>query len=144
MADDRLLPDEVHAAVQRNESDYSVCCHAPVVWWEGRAYCVACRYLLAETGWRLMRHIDEFIADPTSDPYAAKWFASFRRPELDKLREPNEAKLFATYNGKRWRVTGCSRMGDVWLHSNFAEDTTYEKRVDVSACSEWSCIPERP
>lgn len=45
---------------------------------------------------------------------------------------------------KRFRVTGCSRVGDVWLHSNVDEDTTYEHRVDVDACSEWSAEPTPP
>jgi hypothetical protein len=85
-----------------------------------------------------MRHVDDFIDDPSSDRYAASWFESFRRPAYEKLRKPDARKLFATCEGSRYRVTGCSRMGDVWLHSNVDEDTTYQKRVDVDACSGWS------
>lgn len=84
------------------------------------------------------RHVDDFINDPTTDRYAASWFESFRRPAWDKLQAPDTRRLFATYKGKRYRVTGCSRMGDVWLHSNEDEDTTYEKRVNVDECSEWA------
>ncbi len=83
------------------------------------------------------RHVDDFIDDPSSDPYAASWFESFRRPALDKLEAPNDAMLFATYQGARYRVTGCSCLGDVWLHSDVQEDIHYEHRVDVAACSEW-------
>lgn len=88
-----------------------------------------------------MRHIDDFIDDAAADSYARKWFEAFRRPEVAKMRDPNPRKLFATYRGERYRVTGCSRMGDVWLHSDFDEDTTYEHRVDVDECSEWKEKP---
>lgn len=85
-----------------------------------------------------MRHVDDFIDDPASDRYAASWLESFRRPAFEKIKKPDDRKLFATYKGRRYRVTGCSRLGDVWLHSNVKEDTTYEHRVDVDACSNWS------
>lgn len=88
-----------------------------------------------------MTHIDDAIYMNTLPAYASDWFASFRRPAIEKLRMPNERKLFATWKGKRYRVTGCSRMGGVWLHSNFEEDTTYEHRVDVDECSDWSEKP---
>lgn len=89
-----------------------------------------------------MRHVDDFIEDSSSDKYAARWFDLFRRPALVKLREPNDAKLFATFQGKRYRVTGCSRLGDVWLHSDPDADTSYERRVDVDECSEWGSLLE--
>jgi hypothetical protein len=87
------------------------------------------------------RHVDDFIDDPSSDPYAASWFESFRRPAVDKLREPDTRKLFATRNGKRYRVTGCSRLGDVWLHQVDYEGMSYQHRVNVDDCSEWSADP---
>jgi hypothetical protein len=46
-------------------------------------------------------------------------------------------KLFCLYEGKWWRVTGASRMGDVWLTSDFQRDTGYDKRVFLEECSEW-------
>lgn len=84
------------------------------------------------------RHVDDFIDDPTSDKYAASWFESFRRPAVYKLENPDRRKLFATYRGLRYRVTGCSRFGDVWLHSNRNEDNRYTDRVNVDECSGWS------
>jgi len=87
------------------------------------------------------RHVDDFIDDPLSDKYASSWFESFRRPAASKLRKPDPRKLFATYQGKRYRVTGCSRLGDVWLHEDQGEDTRYQRRVTVDACSEWSASP---
>ncbi len=88
-----------------------------------------------------MTHVDDFIDDPASDRYAASWFESFRRPAFDKLREPDARKLFATWMGKRYRVTGCSRLGDVWLASVDYEGVSYDHRVDVADCSEWSAGP---
>ena len=63
-----------------------------------------------------MLHVDDFIDDPSTDRYAASWFEAFRRPAVVKMREPDPRLLFATYEGKRYKVTGCSRLGDVWLH----------------------------
>lgn len=79
-------------------------------------------------------HVDDFIDAPSSDPYAASWFESFRRPAIDKRRKPDERKLFATYRCRRYRVTGCSRLGDVWLSSDFNEVSGYQHRVNVDAC----------
>ena len=91
-----------------------------------------------------MTHVDDFIDDPASDRYAASWFESFRRPALDKLRKPDPRKLFATYQGARYLVTGCSRLGDVWLHPDLNyEGMSYQHRVDVSECSGWSATPDQ-
>jgi hypothetical protein len=87
------------------------------------------------------RHVDDFIDDPRTDRYAASWFESFRRPAVDKMRKPDERKLFATYQGSRYRVTGCSRMGDVWLHRDVNEDCRYQHRVDVDECTAWGGEP---
>ena len=88
------------------------------------------------------RHVDDFIDDPTTDRYAASWFESFRRPAIDKIRKPDDRKLFATFEGKRWRVTGCSRLGDVWLHDVDYEGESYKRRVNVDKCSAFSPTPE--
>lgn len=88
------------------------------------------------------RHVDDFLDDPTPDPYAASWLEAFRRPAWDKIKEPDTRKLFATWQGKRWRVTGCSRLGDVWLHEVDYEGCSYEHRVNVDDCSEWSASAE--
>lgn len=88
-----------------------------------------------------MTHVDDFIDDPSTDRYAAAWFEAFRRPAWDKLKEPDTRKLFATYKGKRYRVIGCSRLGDVWLTSDFSRENGYEHRIDVADCSDWSPEP---
>ncbi len=86
-----------------------------------------------------MTHVDDFIDNPTSDPYAASWFESVRRPAIAKMRKPDTRKLFATWRGSRYLVTGCSRLGDVWLHANpNYTGVSYQHRVNVDECSGWS------
>ena len=90
-------------------------------------------------------HIDEWIDDYGSHDakrvYAQWFFMLARLPAIDKMRFQKfigKYKLFCTYKNKRYRVTGASRLGDVWLTSNFSQDTGYEHRVNVDDCSNWS------
>lgn len=59
-------------------------------------------------------------------------------------------RLFVTYEGKRYQVTGASRMGDIWLSSDFGPDATYDKdgkgrvEFDLAKLSQWSRYPEIP
>lgn len=46
-------------------------------------------------------------------------------------------KLFAVYEGEKYRVVGLSRLGDVWLTDNF-ESTQYTKRVGITNLSHFS------
>lgn len=87
------------------------------------------------------RHVDDFIDDPTTDRYAASWFESHRRPAFEQAEKPDARKLFATFEGRRYRVTGCSRFGDVWLSADLKREVGYDKRVAVDACSEWRAEP---
>lgn len=87
-------------------------------------------------------HIDDWIDDKKNDAYARDWFEKFRRPAMDKLKEPDDRLLFCTYDGKRFRVMGCSRLGDVWLNeTTHTGEYGYKLRVDVDGCSEWSKAP---
>jgi len=86
-------------------------------------------------------HIDDFIDDYKQDAYARWMFMHFRLPAhmkmaFDKFIE--NRKLFCIWKEKCYRVTGASRLGDVWLTSNFKKDHGYEYRVCVDECSEWS------
>lgn len=56
-------------------------------------------------------------------------------------KEIKDFKLFCTYEGKRYRVTGASRLGDVWLTANFKQEDGYQQRVDIRKCSNWSQHP---
>jgi hypothetical protein len=89
-------------------------------------------------------HIDDFIDDRTSDVYAAWVLNHFRLPadlksRFDQFMARHE--LFATYRGQRYRVTGASRLGDVWLVADFKRDTGYDLRVDVATCGAWGPRP---
>lgn len=89
-------------------------------------------------------HVDDFIADPRSDAYAAWVLDHFRKPALQRARFDafmRDRLLFCDFEGKRYRVTGASRMGDVWLTLNFKEDTRYELRVDIAKCTAWGSKP---
>ena len=89
-----------------------------------------------------MTHVDDFIDSISSEDKYARWVLNhFRLPAslkmlFNEFMEPH--KLFCTYEGKRYRCTGASRLGDVWLAEDFNRDTGYDLRVDVSKCSEWS------
>lgn len=89
-----------------------------------------------------MIHIDDWLDEAAKDP-AEKWAKEF----LEHCRRPAIAKdyawlaknpLFCTYRGKRYRCTGASRLGDVWLVNDFGVTRSYDLRVDVAECSDWT------
>lgn len=94
-----------------------------------------------------MKHVDEFVSFPPDDDagrYAAWCLMLFRLPAVMKIafgKWADKYKLFCTYEGKRWRVTGASRLGDVWLAEDFAREDGYDKRVDLAECKDWSGKP---
>lgn len=93
-----------------------------------------------ERGW----HVDDFIDDPTKDPYAQWIFTHFRLPAWQKLAfEPfmKDHKLFCTWKGERFRVTGASTLGDVWLVRDYNKDHGYDRRVMVNDCTDWGPKP---
>lgn len=89
-------------------------------------------------------HVDDFIdshfnrKDEDGVKYA-RWFFSLKRYSAANACDFEEwiekYTLFCTYKRKRYRVTGCSRMGDVWLVKDQSRDHGYDKRVDVDDCS---------
>lgn len=96
-----------------------------------------------------MAHVEDFITDQTrTDPnevYARWLFTYFRLPAyMLSMLWPmmRDHKLFCTYDGKRYRVTGASRLGDVWITKNFDKDVGYDMRVLVDECSEWGPFEE--
>lgn len=85
-------------------------------------------------------HVDEYIDSLDGDPYAQFVLSLFRLPAVKAIRwakDIERSPLFCTWKGKRYRVTGASQLGDVWLHSDFSATVGYECRVDVEECSEW-------
>ena len=91
-----------------------------------------------------MKHIDDFI-DDFQEPKYPRWFFHLHRLpailQADFSEWMKEYKLFCDYKGHQYRVTGCSRMGDVWITNNFERDCGYDKRVDVTECLNWRDKP---
>ena len=87
-------------------------------------------------------HVDEFIWHGYGANSYARWFLMLHRLpaankfDWDEMIKP--FKLFATWKGQRYRVTGASRLGDVWLARDFNRDTGYDHRVSVDELSEFS------
>jgi len=60
-------------------------------------------------------------------------FENFRAPayECDEnFRKENP--VFCTYEGTQYRITGASRLGDIWLSPNFSQVYGYEKCVCIN------------
>jgi hypothetical protein len=91
-------------------------------------------------------HVDEFInGNYGKDKYARWWFTLFRLPaalKIDFATWMKQYKLYCNYQNKRYQVTGCSRMGDVWLHADLLyKGDSYQLRVDLAQCSAWGPTP---
>lgn len=98
-------------------------------------------------------HVDTFIdygsidnKKPEGEPHLnyARWMLNhFRLPAMLSFAFApfmEEHKLFATYNDKRYRVVGASRLGDIWLTNDFSSDS-YQVRVSILEVSKWSPQP---
>lgn len=94
-----------------------------------------------------MKHVDDFVSFPPNDDagrYAAWCLMLFRLPAVMRIAFHewiSEYNLFCTYNSVRYRVTGASRLGDVWLAEDFTREDGYDHRVDLDLCSDWSDKP---
>jgi hypothetical protein len=86
-------------------------------------------------------HVDEFIDTQFCKHKYARWMLNyFRLPaalknDFSEFMEPYQ--LFCEYEGKRYRCTGASRLGDVWLAHDYERHTGYDLRVDVAKCTNW-------
>lgn len=89
-----------------------------------------------------MTHVDDWLDAPAKDAaekLAKEFLEHMRRPAVDHDWRWIEANpLFCDYQGKRYRCTGASRIGDVWLTADFKRETGYELRVYVDDCSNWT------
>jgi hypothetical protein len=94
-----------------------------------------------------MTHIYDWLDEPPAEMSAGEKFAreflnEFTKPACEKNHAMLDAtKLFCTYQGKRYRCTGASRMGDVWLTADFNRGTGYDLRIEVDGITEWSNAP---
>lgn len=88
--------------------------------------------------------VDDFIDRIGADPYAQWMFMHFRLPAWQQAAWSKfiaGRRLFCDFEGQRYRVTGASRLGDIWLATDFNRDVGYDLRVDINACSAWGPEP---
>lgn len=103
-----------------------------------------------------MVHIDDWVDEVLSSPrlpsdddgrcYAALffWYARLNaaaKTNISLVKGAPEMRLFCLYRGQRYRVTGASRMGDVWLARDLSREHGYDYRVEVTDCHDWSALP---
>lgn len=89
-------------------------------------------------------HVDDFIDRFRTGPDEtyARWFFHLQRLpaalKIDFKEWIDQYRLYCRYEGNLYRVTGCSRYGDVWLTSDLEKSVGYELRVNLINCSEWT------
>ena len=95
-----------------------------------------------------LTHVDEFIdfgsslGNKDNSEIYARWVLNhFRLPAVtnnafDSIMSRH--LLFCQYKGDKYRVTGASRMGDIWLAKDFKRKYGYDLRVCVDDCTAWS------
>lgn len=91
-------------------------------------------------------HVDDFVYHKyCKNEYARFFFLLNRLPaalkmDFDEYIKPY--KLFARCDDIWYRVTGASRMGDIWLSLDFDRTHGYDRRVLLDSIQEWSqCDP---
>jgi hypothetical protein len=95
-----------------------------------------------------MKHVDEWIDEPNMVKPEnrglryAKWFLLIKRMpvwmQIAFKEFHGDMKLFCMYKGEKYRCTGASRFGDIYLTEDFNRERGYELRVDLTECSDWS------
>lgn len=86
-------------------------------------------------------HCDDYLDDPQA-PAVLRTFLDFARaPAHGQLLPKPHPCLFADYEGRRFRVTMASRLGDVGITTNYDAELGYDIRVRVSQLSNFSAVP---
>lgn len=98
-------------------------------------------------------HVDQFIdsglrgnfySEDPMERYARFFFHLARLPATYQTQFQEAAgnpELYCDYESKRYRVTGASRMGDIWLAEDFNRVAGYDIPVDLVFCSNWGKQP---
>ena len=91
-------------------------------------------------------HIYDWLEDNQYNKKVNKLWAylDFRtRPVYYQMEHPMEEpsyKVICTYQGKEYRITGASRLGDIWLNTDFNQKRGYDLRVSIDDCSNYRFI----
>lgn len=93
------------------------------------------------------KQIYDWLDEPAlndAEASAKKWLDEFcKQPTKKDEKWLERQKVTALWKGKRYHVSGASRMGDVWLRDE-GSSNFYDHRIDVTELSEWEVmeIPE--
>lgn len=90
--------------------------------------------------------VDNFVSyNDDKDLAYAQFFLMLKRMPASMQMAMSEFikpyQLYCDWNGARYRVTGASRFGDIWLHPDFTREHGYEHRVMLTECSNWAPQP---
>lgn len=89
------------------------------------------------------KHVYDWLDEISTDPgeiEAKEWLEQFCKPAIEKDHDYlNRYKVTAVYYGRRFHVSGASRMGDVWLRDPGSKNF-YDRRVNVDELSEWQRV----
>lgn len=92
-------------------------------------------------------HVDDFIDDCSTDVYASWVLNMFRMSAASNIKYSKiigQYALYCTYEEKKYRVTGASRLGDIWLVADFDKTSGYDLRVDIEKCTQFTNGAETP
>ena len=87
------------------------------------------------------KHCDDYIDDLIAPAVLRKYLEFARAPAHGQLLPKPHPRLFADHEGRRVRVTMASRLGDVGITTDHAQELGYERRVAVSELSNFSEEP---
>lgn len=87
-------------------------------------------------------HIYDWLEEPpkNEEEKKLKEFLDFktRTASYQFKNEPPKLKCFCIYKGEKYKFTGASSMGDVWLAKDFDRVNGYDKRVSIEDCSDFT------
>lgn len=93
-----------------------------------------------------MKHVYDWLDEPAQnegEAAAKEWLDKATRPAIGVDHPWLDARILSCeWRGKRYRCTGASRMGDVWIKKKGSRNH-YDHRVDVEELSGWT-MTEKP
>lgn len=87
------------------------------------------------------RHCDDWADDPATPAPLKIWLNWARLPAHGLLHPKPHPTCFATYHGRRVRLTMASRFGDVGVAYDLHRETGYDHRVPVDALTNFGADP---
>jgi len=91
-----------------------------------------------------MTHIYDWLEMPSKNESEkkVKEYLDFRtRSAMYQIENKQPSfDVFCEYKNKKYKITGASRMGDVWLAKDLNRDSGYDERVDIEDCYNFSYI----